>query len=121
MAHAFPPAVLWVSVATAQGWGIPPAAIATTGAVLAGALVGGWVWTPHAPLRLRPEVGWSRVLGVAFLGALVFVAAVWAGAPRRGHAAAFVWGVPRETSNVPSGMAVTRLMPLPARRTPPAR
>ncbi len=120
VAHALPPAVFWVAAATSQGWGVPPSAILATGAVLAGALVGGWVWTPHAPLRPRPDVGWGRVLGVAALGFLTFGAAGWAGAPRGGHPAALVWGVPRETSNVRAGMTVIRLTPLPARRRPPA-
>ena len=120
VAHAFPPTVVWVTVATVQGWGVPPSAVAAIGAVLAGAFVGGWVWMPHAPLRPRPEIGWGRVVGVAVLGLLVFGAAAWAGAPRPGHATAFVWGVPRETSNVRAGMGVIRLTPLPGRRRPPA-
>jgi hypothetical protein len=57
VAHTFPPAIVWVAAATMQGWGVPPSTVLTTGAVLAGALVGGWVWTPHAPLRPRPELG----------------------------------------------------------------
>jgi len=120
VAHVFPPAVGWLAVATVQGWGLPPACVVTAGAVLVGALAGGWLWTPHAPLRLRPEVGWGRVLGAVVLGSLVFGAGAWAGAPRRGHAVALVWGVPRMTSNVPAGITVIRLTPLPGPRTPPA-
>lgn len=120
VAHAFPPAVVWVGAATVQGWGISPSAIVTTVVVLAGALVGGWAWVPHSPLRLRPGVGWGRVLGVAAVGLLVFGGASWLGASRRGHATALVWGLPGMTSNVRTGMAVIRLTPLPARKTPPA-
>lgn len=120
LSHAFPPALWWVAVAGAQGWGIPPATVLTTGAVLVGALVGGWVWTPHAPLRLRPEVGWGRVLGILALGCLVFGAAAWAGAPHRGQGVALVWGIPNETSNVRAGVAVVRITPLPAPRRRPA-
>ena len=96
VAHAFPPAVVWVGAATVQGWGISPSAIVTTVVVLAGALVGGWAWVPHSPLRLRPGVGWGRVLGVAAVGLLVFGGASWLGASRRGHATALVWGLPRD-------------------------
>ncbi len=120
VAHALPPAVVWVAVARVQGWDVPPAAVLTMAAVLVCALVGGWIWTPHAPLRPRPDVGWGQVLGVVALGFLVFGAAAWAGAPRRGQVVGFVWGVPRETSNVPAGMAVIRFTLLPAQRKPQA-
>ena len=120
VAHAFPPAGVWLAAAMLQGWGVPPSAIVTTGVVLAGTLVGGWAWMPHAPLRLHPTVGRGRVVAVAALGLLAFGAASWAGAPRGGHGSAIVWGVPRETSNARPGMAVIRITPLRARKTPPA-
>ncbi len=120
LVHALPPAACWLAAATALGWGLPPATLATTGVVLVGALVAGWVWTPHAPLRLRTGAGWGKVAGVAALGCLTLAAAAWAGGNRRGHAVALEWGTPRETCNVRPGMVEVRLTPLPARRTPPA-
>jgi len=118
--HSFPPVVGWIAVAVAQGWGLPPSCVLTTGAVLLGALAGGWMWTPHAPLRLRPVAGWGLVLAVVAVGCAVAAGCAWAGAPRRGQAAALVWGTPGVTNNIRPAMAVVRVTPPPARRTPPA-
>ena len=120
LAHAVPPGACWLALATALGWGLPPATLATMAVVLAGALVGGWVWTPHAPLRLRGVFGWGRVLAVAALGCVALAAAAWAGGSRHGHPIALEWGAERETSNVRPGMTEVRLTPHPVRRTPPA-
>ncbi len=117
--HVFPPAVAWVAAAAAQGWGVAPNAVLAMCVVVVGALVGGWVWTPHAPLRLRPSVGWGRVFAMWALACVVFAAAIWAGRPRGGQGVALVWGVPRETSNVPAGAAVVRITPRLSPRTPP--
>ena len=119
--HLFPPALVWLGATVALGWAIPPAALLGGAAVLAGALFAGWHWMPRSPLHPRPELTVRRVVAVLGLGLLVFGAAVWAGAPRRGHGVALVWGVPGMTNNVRTGMAVVRLTPPPAPKTPPAR
>ena len=121
VAHTFVPAALWGLVVVGQGWAVPPIAVFTTTAVLVGALLGAWLWVPRSPLHPNPLLRWGAVVGVTVVGAVVFVAASWAGAPRRGHGTAFVWGYPGETNNVRPGMAVVRLMPLPAPKKPPAR
>ena len=115
--HVFPPAVGWVAATAALGWAVPPAALVTIAAVAVGALVGGWVWTPHAPLRPRPSVGWGRVFVTLAFGCLVLAAVSWAGRPHGGQGVALVWGVPRETSNIPAGAAVVRITPRLAPRT----
>jgi hypothetical protein len=121
LAHSFPPAVWWGVAVVVQGWAVPPIAVITTVAVLVGALLGAWLWVPGSPLHPRPHLRWRTVVGLAALGAVVFGAASWAGAPRRAQGTAFVWGLPGQTNNVRPGMAVVRLMPLPAPRKPPAR
>jgi hypothetical protein len=120
-AHAFPPAALWGATVLVQGWAIRPLAVVTTLGVLAGTLLGAWAWTPASPLHPRPEVRWGTVLASAVFGVAVFALAAWAGAPARGHGTALVWGFPGRTNNVRPGMAVVRVMPLRAPRTPPAR
>jgi hypothetical protein len=121
LAHGFVPAALWLGVVVVQGWAVPPLAVATTAAVLVGSLFGAWFWVPSSPLHPRPNVRWSTVVVLIVLGAAGFAAAAWAGAPRRGHGAALVWGFPGQTNNVRPGMAVVRVMPLRAPRRPPAR
>jgi len=121
VAHTFVPAALWGLVVVGQGWAVPPIAVFTATAVLVGALLGAWLWVPRSPLHPNPLLRWGAVVGVTVVCAVVFVAASWAGAPRRGHGTAFVWGYPGETNNVRPGMAVVRLMPLPAPKRPPAR
>jgi hypothetical protein len=120
-AHTFVPAAWWAIAVVVQGWGVPPMAVVTTVAVLVGALLGAWLWVPGSPLHPHPHLGWRTVVAVSVLGAVAFAAASWAGTPRRGHGTAFVWGYPGQTNNVRPGMAVVRLMPLPAQKKPPAR
>jgi hypothetical protein len=121
LAHGFVPAVGWAVAVVVQGWAVPPLAVVTTAAVLLGVLVGGWSWVPSSPLHPRPELHRRTVVALVVLGAAVFAVASWAGAPRRGHGTAFVWGFPGETNNVRPGMAVVRVMPLHAPKKPPAR
>ena len=121
VAHGFVPAAVWGVAVVGQGWAISPLSVVTTVAVLLGAALGAWVWVPSAPLRPRPHLRWRTPVAAGVLGVVVFAASVWAGAPRRGHGVAFVWGLPGETNNVRPGLSVVRLMPLPAPRKPPAR
>jgi hypothetical protein len=121
LAHGFVPALCWAVAVVLRGWAIPPLAAVTTAAVLLGMLLGAWCWVPRSPLHPRPNLYRRTVVTVMVLGAVVFVAASWAGAPRRGHGTAFVWGFPGETNNVRPGMAVVRVMPLHAPKKPPAR
>jgi hypothetical protein len=121
LAHTFVPAAWWGLVVVVQGWAVPPIAVLTTVAVLVGALLGAWLWVPHSPLHPHPHLRWRTVVGVTVVGAAVFAAASWAGAPRRGQGTAFVWGHPGQTNNVRPGMAVVRVMRLPAPKKPPAQ
>jgi len=121
LVHAFPPALFWAAAVWLQGWAIPPLALLDAAAVLLGALFGAWRWMPSSPLHPHPHMGWRRVAAVAVVGAAVFGLALWAGAPRMGRGVAFVWGFPGQSNNVRPGMAVVRVMPLRAQRTPPAR
>jgi hypothetical protein len=120
-AHTFVPAAWWGVAVVVQGWAVPPIAVVSTAAVLVGALLGGWLWVPRSPLHPQPHLRWGTVVGATIVGAAVFAAASWAGAPRRGHGTALVWGYPGQTNNVRPGMAVVRVMPLPAPKKPPAR
>jgi hypothetical protein len=121
LAHGFVPAIWWGVAVVVQGWAVPPLAAVTTGAVLVGSLLGAWWWMPSSPLHPRPQVHRRTVAALVVLGAAAFALASWAGAPRRGHGTAFVWGFPGETNNVRPGMAVVRVMTLPAQKKPPAR
>jgi hypothetical protein len=121
LAHTLVPAAAWGVAVIAQGWAISPVAALTATAVLAGSLFGAWWWMPSSPLHPRPQLRWRTTVVIGALGVVIFVGAAWAGAPRRGHGTAFVWGLPGETNNIRPGMAVVRLMPLPAPKRPPAR
>jgi hypothetical protein len=120
-AHALPPALVWGVAVFAQGWAIHPLSLVTAGGVLAGTLIGAWVWMPRSPLHPRPHVRWWAAMVTGAAGVTVFALALWAGAPARGHGTALVWGLPGRTNNVRPGMAVVRITPLPSRRRPPAR
>ena len=120
-AHALPPAAIWGAAVIAQGWAIRPLGLVGSGAVLLGVLLGAWLWMPASPLHPRPQV---RRRSAALLGAVgvgVFALALWAGGPARGRGRALVWGLPGRTNNVRPGLAVFRLTPPPAPKTPPAR
>ncbi len=118
--HLAPVALVWLVAVLALGWAVPLGALLGGGAVLAGAAFGAWRWMPRSPLHPRPELRTLRVVAVWVVGVIVFGATVWAGAPRRGHGIALVWGLPGMTNNIRTGMAVVRLTPLPAPKRPPA-
>jgi hypothetical protein len=120
LTHAFVPAAAWGLAVRALRWEFPLEAVVTAATVLAGTLLGAWLFVPRAPLRPRPDVGWGKVVAVAVLGIAAFSAALWAGAPRRGGCRALVWGEPGQTSNLRPGMEVVRLTLHPAPRKPPA-
>jgi hypothetical protein len=120
-AHALPPAALWGVAVVAQGWAIRLLDIVSAGVVLAGILMGAWLWMPASPLHPRPELRRRSVAMGGVVGVVVFALALWAGAPAYGHGKALVWGFPGRTNNVRPGLAVVRLTPLRAPRKPPAR
>jgi hypothetical protein len=120
-AHALPPAACWILASLVQGWAMPPRAFLAVGGVLAGAFLAAWRRMPSSPLHPRPDLRWGRVAAVGVVGAIVAAAALWAGAPRRGHGTAFVWGIPGANSNVRTSMDVVRVTRPRAPSKPPAR
>ena len=47
-------------------------------------LLGAWLWVPRSPLHPRPHLRWRAVVGVAVVGAVVFVAAFVGGGAAAG-------------------------------------
>jgi len=121
LAHGFAPALAWLVAVLASGFAVPPQALLGIGVVLAGVLVGAWLWVPRSPLRHHPRARLAAIGTVALLGVAASLGLLWAGTPGRGRGKALLWGREGMTSNLPVGMDAIELMPHHARTAPPAR
>lgn len=121
LAHGLAPSVAWAVAVIASGYVAAPQALLGVGVVLAGAMLGGWLWVPRSPLRHPPAPSLRLCVGVALLGAAVSAAMLWAGGPGHGYGKALLWGREGMTSNLRVGMDVVQIMPRRAPRAPQGR
>ena len=121
LAHGFAPALAWLVAVLASGFAVPPQALLGLGVVMAGVLVGAWLWVPRSPLHHHPTVRIAAIGGVALLGVAASLGLLWAGAPGHGRGKALLWGREGMTSNLPVGADAIELMPRRARTAPPGR